>query len=318
MTVDPGPGDLLGPRRALVAIDGSTASDVAIDLVGSLPWPEGSSIRVIECLDMGPGLYGGPWPALALTQSDELETALRAEAHHEIDDARERLAGPGRSISGAVEFGRPASVIVEEAHNMSADLVVVGSRGHGRLATMVLGSTSAEVVDHAPAPVLVARGTRIERIVLAWDGSPVAERAVDAVRHWPILQAAETRVVVVADVGTAWWTGFADVGASVSPEQATIAVEAARATLAEAERMADDVVRVLREAGRTAEADVREGDPADAIIAAAQDAGADLIVLGTHGRTGLARLRMGSVASSVVRHAPCSVLVMRAPEAESA
>ena len=73
--------------------------------------------------------------------------------------------------------GRPGTVIVDEAQAMAADLVVLGSRGHGRIATMLLGSTAAEVVDHAPCPVLVARGDRFAPLAFADDGSPAARYA---------------------------------------------------------------------------------------------------------------------------------------------
>lgn len=303
-----------GPKRVLVAIDGSAPSDVAVDLVAALDWPPGTAIRVVEAIDIGPGLFGGPWPALALTQSDELEIALLTEARREVEDARDRLETPARRVSTAVQEGRAASVILDEARAMPADLVVIGSRGHGTIASMLLGSVSSEVVDHAPAPVLVARDRTISRIVLAWDGSPAAEFAVDAIRDWPELAAAEVHVVTVADIGMPWWAGFAEVGAPVGAEQTNVILDAAEASREAAERVAGDLVATLGDAGRTAVPHVREGDAATEIIAAVREVGADLVVMGTHGRTGLARLALGSVASSLTRHAPCSVLVVRATE----
>jgi nucleotide-binding universal stress UspA family protein len=62
---------------------------------------------------------------------------------------------------------------------------------------------------------------------------------------------------------------------------------------------------------------LEEGDPATAIVQVAQEAGCDLIVMGTHGRTGLARLLMGSVAEKVVREAPCLVLTVKTPQPAS-
>jgi nucleotide-binding universal stress UspA family protein len=70
-------------------------------------------------------------------------------------------------------------------------------------------------------------------------------------------------------------------------------------------------------AGPPLERRLAEGDPADEILRLAREAGADLIVMGTHGRTGLARLLMGSVAEQVVRRAPCPVLTIRTPFAET-
>ena len=118
------------------------------------------------------------------------------------------MARPGLSVEAVVLRGRPATAIVDRARDMHADLVVVGSRGHGTIESMLLGSVSAEVVDHAPAPVLVARGRRIERIVLGWDGSSCAARAADLLRTWPIFAGSRVRVVSVADIEVPWWTGF--------------------------------------------------------------------------------------------------------------
>jgi nucleotide-binding universal stress UspA family protein len=74
----------------------------------------------------------------------------------------------------------------------------------------------------------------------------------------------------------------------------------------------------LQTAGRAAEADRREGDAATEILAAASASKADLIVMGTHGRTGIARLVLGSVARNVLQHATCSVLIVREEPTETA
>lgn len=304
-----------GPRRILVAIDGSPAADLAVELVAGLAWPPGTSIRVLEAVDLGPGLFGGPWPSLALTQADELEGALRADAGREVRAASERLEASGRTVTTTVVAGRPATAIVDEAGAVPADLVVLGSRGHGTITAMLLGSVSSEVIDHAPAPVLVARGGVIRRVVLAWDGSTSAEDAATAVRTWRIFSGVDVRVVTVADVGIPWWAGFSDPGAPGAGDTAGVILEAADAARAVAAQLANDMVGSLQAAGRAATADPREGDAAAGIIDAANEVGADLVVIGTHGRTGLARLALGSVAANVLRHAHCSVLVVRASRA---
>jgi nucleotide-binding universal stress UspA family protein len=81
----------------------------------------------------------------------------------------------------------------------------------------------------------------------------------------------------------------------------------------EHERAAADAAARLRDAGRTVEAEMRDGDAAGEIIAVAEHRGADLIVLGTRGRTGLTRLLLGSVARNVLSGSPVSVLIVRDP-----
>ena len=303
-------GALAGPApmRVLVAIDGSAASLVTVDLVCGIPWPAGSRIVVAEAVESGEALYGGPWPALAMLEVSRLEAEIRATAEQDVRAAGERLARPGLAVDTAVLTGRPATAISERARAMDADLIVVGSRGHGRIGSMLLGSIPAELVDHAPAPVLVARGPGIERVVLAWDGSSCAGRAADLLCAWPIFAGSSIRVVSVADIEVPWWTGFPEPG---SPELMPIYVETAEASRRHHDELVAEKADELRARGLSASTERREGDAATELLAGAAAAGTDLIVMGTHGRTGLARLVIGSVARNVLQHATCSVLIVR-------
>jgi nucleotide-binding universal stress UspA family protein len=297
-----------GPMRVLLAIDGSSSASVAVDLVADIDWPAGATIRVVESIETGPALFGGPWPTVALVQSETLETSVREQAKRNVEDARSRLVRPGLTIEERVLEGRPSVAIVDDARQMHADLIVMGSRGHGRLEEMLLGSTSSEVVDHAHTPVLVARRRRLDRVVLAWDGSSCARAASRLLTDWQIFAAATIRVITVSDVEVPWWTGVPEAGAlQVAPD----IIEAAE----ESHRLHDDLARdmtaALVTAGLDATAERRDGEPATEILAAATAAGADIIVMGTHGRTGLARLAKGSVAGKVLHHATSSVLIVR-------
>jgi hypothetical protein len=88
-------------------------------------------------------------------------------------------------------------------------------------------------------------------------------------------------------------------------------LDAREATEREHETMAREMAGQLRVAGLTAEAELRTGDAASQIVAAAQAWDADLIVMGTHGHTGLERILLGSVARNVLQHAPSSILIAR-------
>jgi nucleotide-binding universal stress UspA family protein len=294
--------------RVLVAIDGSEPARVAVELAANVAWPPDSRIVVAEVVDSGAALFGGSWPALGMVRTDRIEAEACADAERTLADARHRFTQADLSVEAAVLRGRPASAIVDRARAMQAHLVVIGSRGHGTIESMLVGSVSAEVVDHAPSPVLVARGDQIKRIVLAWDGSSCAERAVGLLRGWPIFAGSVVRVVSVADVGIPWWTGFPGAG---SAEMTPLYVDAANATRAQHDELVRQMTVHLRSEGFSAEADRRDGDAATQIIAAANTSKADLIVMGTHGRTGLQRLVLGSVARNVLHHAKCSVLVVR-------
>lgn len=293
--------------RVLVAVDGSGPAGIAVDLVAEIPWPDGTEILVAEVVETGAGLFGGPWPMLAIVEAGDLEADIRGEAQRTVEAARDRLTRPGLTVEPVVLRGRPATAIVDRARRMNADLIVVGSRGHGTIESMLLGSVSAEVVERTSVPVIVARGHRVERVVLAWDGSSFAARAADLVRTWPIFAGSTIRVVSVADVEIPWWTGFPMDG---SPEPIPTYADAAQASIEHHDELARDMTARLTAAGLAATSDRREGDAATEVLAAASESKADLIVMGTHGRTGLARLVLGSVARNVLQHSTCSVLIV--------
>jgi nucleotide-binding universal stress UspA family protein len=299
-----------GTFRVLLAIDGSEPARRAIDFVANAAWPADSEIVVAQAVESGSGLPGGPWPVLAVVDTERIEADLRAAATKTVEEARSRLTRPGLTVEGVVLRGRAATTIVEQARAMRADLVILGSRGHGTIEAMLLGSVSAEVVDHSPAPVLVARRSGTERIVLGWDGSPGAVLAADCLRAWPIFAGSRVRVVSVADMGIPLWTAFP---VDASPEMMPMYVEAEDAARQEHDELAGAMAAQLESAGIKAEAERRDGDAATEILAAANASNADLIAVGTHGRTGLKRLLLGSVARNVLQHARCSVLIVREP-----
>ena len=296
--------------RILVATDGSECAEVAIDLVGSIDWPVDSTINVVEAVSSGVAVFGGPWPPIAPVDTSRFDESLRALAETHLADAAARLAAPGRRVETSAASGRAADVISAIAADVSADLIVVGSRGHGTLESMLLGSVSAEVVDRARVPVLVARRRELGDIVFAWDGSDGAERAAAIMLDWGIFEASQVHVVSVADAEPHWWVDPSMIGEDAAAEAYARAFEPSRR---QHQEMAQEMAERMVAAGLRATPECLDGDPASCIVDVAEATHAGLVVLGTHGRTGLARLLLGSVARNVLHHAPCSVLVVHAP-----
>jgi nucleotide-binding universal stress UspA family protein len=293
--------------RILLAHDGSSGATQAGDLVTAIAWPADSVVRVVSVIE--PTMVAlSAWAGGVADYSVDADRQITDYYTSELNDTVRRLTGPNRTVEGAVLRGRPATGIVDEARAFGADLVVVGSRGHGAIASLVLGSVSGEVVDQAPCPVLVARHSAMARVIFATDGSPSAESAQALLSDWPIFDGLPIRVVSVADVPQPWHTGIAPtMYAQVAEAFARDLEEAQR----EHRRIADESVERLRAGGRDAVADVRVGDAATEVIAAAVSFGADLTVLGSRGRTGLKRLLLGSVARNVVHGGSTSILVVR-------
>jgi nucleotide-binding universal stress UspA family protein len=296
--------------RILLAVDGSVSSDRAVELVAGFKLPAESLVRVVSVQQPYVDVLAMSWAAIGEGPAIA-ETEEQAEARHHreaIERAERALDRPGLKVEGFLLRGRPASSIVDEAKAMEADLVVVGSRGHGTIATMVLGSTAAEIVDHAPCPVLVARGTTLGSVVFADDGSGAARTAEHVLVEWPIFAGCPISVVTVAEVAVPVAAGFTPGLYDQVLASYTKSVDEAREEVREE---ADTAAGRLDDAGLDARPIVLEGDPAAEIVRFATERGTGTIVMGTRGHTGVARLLLGSVARNVLLHAPCSVLVVR-------
>jgi len=141
------------------------------------------------------------------------------------------------------------------------------------------------------------------RILIAVDQSPHSERAVRFVSRmrWP----AGSRVIV-ANVMTVPLTPSVGVDPGVS-----LMVEVSAEQMTEARTRVAEAEATLRAAGIATESRLPTGDPREVLLRLVEDERVDLIVLGSHGRTGLAKLLLGSVSSHVVTHAHCSVLVVK-------
>jgi nucleotide-binding universal stress UspA family protein len=298
--------------RILLAVDGSVSSDRALELVASFPLPADSLIRVVSVQQPFLDVLAMSWAAVG-DNSGRRETEEQVDTRHHreaVERAERALDRPGVRIEGFVLRGRPASSIVDEAKALEADLVVLGNRGHGTIATMVLGSTAAEVVDHAPCPVVVARSGSLGTIAFADDGSKAARTAEGVIATWPIFAGRLISVVTVAETAVPVAAGFTpglydQVLASYSKS-----VDEARE---EVRREAGTVAERLAQAGYDARPVVLEGDAAAELVRFAVERGTGTIVMGTRGHTGLTRLLLGSVARNVLLHATCNVLVVREP-----
>lgn len=238
----------------------------------------------------------------------EVDESMTAYATDRMREVLERLDSSGRSVESKVLRGRVADAIIDDASDFRADVVIVGSRGHGTIASLLLGSVSSEVVDQAPCPVLVARRASLNRVVFATDESPSAQAAEAVLARWPIFGEAPIHVISVADVVRPWTTGIAPTLYGMASE--TYAADVRQAKV-EHEGIAADSAKRLHESGRVATAEVRAGDAAEEIIAVIEQQRADLVVLGSRGRTGLTRLLLGSVARNVLSGSTASVLIVR-------
>jgi len=186
----------------------------------------------------------------------------------------------------------PHKEIVRLADDQHADLIVMGRRGRRGLALMMVGDSTRKVIGYADCSVLVVpRAAEIwqQRILLATDGSRHGEMAAEAAGQVAKIFGLPITVVSV-----------------LRPKFDEV-------RRAEAQLEVDRVREALALAGIEADSSILDdADPAAAIVELARRRGADLIVMGSHGRTGMGRLLLGSVSEKVIGQATCPVLVVKA------
>jgi hypothetical protein len=265
--------------RILVATDGSEYAAGAIRTGLALAGHCGADLT-----GMSVAVYSPEYSTLVPNLEEEAEKRAQAALKSFID-----AAGP-KARTLTVEAADPAQGIVDGARQMEADLVVMGRRGKRGLARMMVGDATAKVIGQVECAVLVCpRAARLweKRILLATDGSAHSAAAAGTAGH--LAKRFNLPLTVVSVVS--------------SSHSETRRAEAQQAVDAEVQRM--------QTLGPAVEGRLLEGRPDEAIVRAAEEAGADLIILGSHGRTGLAKVLLGSVAERVIGQAPCPVLVVK-------
>ena len=263
----------------LVATDGSDESAGAIRTGIALSMSHGATLTGVSIALDNPE-YSTFVPNLPEIAEQHAREALKTF----VDEAGEGAQALVR------EAHDPAKGIVDTAVEIGADIIVLGQHHRGGIARRLIGDTAAGVIGHASSPVLVApRAGRLweRQVLLATDGSSHSQAATEAAGR--IARQARLPVSVVS----------------------VVTASHSEARREEAERAVSGAVERLAALGLQVDGQVVEGRPDEAIIRAAEAAGADLIVMGSHGRTGLTKVLMGSVVERVIGDANCPVLVVK-------
>jgi nucleotide-binding universal stress UspA family protein len=145
--------------KILLAVDGSPCSDAAVDEISRRPWPDGSSIKVLTTFELPSPPTPETW-ALPINFFEEMDLALQKQARNVVERAIEKLKprlSKTISLDAKILPGAPQSVILDEAEEWGADLIVVGSHGYRAWQRFLLGSVSQSVVSHAKCSVEVVR-----------------------------------------------------------------------------------------------------------------------------------------------------------------
>ena len=247
-----------------------------------------------------------------LKQLGEVSAAVRAEEAKRLTEKHAQLAARGISVELLHRNGPPGEAISDVAKERNAELIVIGTHGHTGIQRFMLGSVATAVLRHAPCDVLVCRGTSgpspFQRPIVATDFSVSAARAL---RNAAALTAKGAAIEVIH----AWQLPAGSWGATLLGQARFPWSTVRDAVLAGAQQQADKLVDSFADIGHPLKVELVQGPAASTITEAAEKGAHDLIAIGTHGHRGFRRLLLGSVAESVIRHAPCSVLVAHAEHA---
>jgi nucleotide-binding universal stress UspA family protein len=289
-------------RRILCAIDFSPAARSALDLAARLAQEGGATLEVVHVVERHRLLEAiGDQP-----DAGHLVTELGDRAEHQLEGWRAETAARLAAVEAIVLGGRAWEEIAGEAGRWGADLVVVGRSEPGR---QLLGSVAERIVRHAPCSVLVVPATvdaarRPAALLCAIDFSSSSRAAADAAVELAAASGGRTTLLHVL-VPPRFGPGLLQQDALLG------------AARREAEGKLEHWIADLRRGAARLEGKViAAAAAAEAILETARAGDRDLIVVGTHGRTGMGRAILGSVAERVVRGADRPVLVVR-PLADS-
>ena len=275
--------------KILVCTDGSPDSEGAVTAALNLAKTTGSTVFLLEVLFylagyelQAPDTLAPPMVNMELMQAQETAAKERLEAR------KAEAAGEGVLLTPRVRTGSSAyEGILEEVGETQPDLIIMGRHGYTGLTRLLMGSVTARVIGHSSCNVLVVpqeAPLSFKRLLVASDGSPFSEAA---------------------------WTEALSLAKTMGSDLIGVSVAASDRDIPAATK----VVRTLEEAasqqGLALDTMIPMGRPEEGIVKAADFKNASLIIVGSHGRTGLKRLLMGSVAERVIGDAKCPVLVVK-------
>ena len=291
----------------VVAVDGSEASHNAVRWAANTATKRGIPLRIASSYTMPQFLY-----AEGMVPPKELYDDLQNETLEKIEEARAiaHESFPDLKIGHTVAEGSPIDMLLEMSHDVT--MIVMGSRGMGGLSGMVMGSVSASVVSHAVCPVVVVRDdnavnevNKYGPVVVGVDGSEVSQKATEYA-----FQEANARSSELVAVHT--WMDM--------QVQASLAgLSAAQAEWADVEKEQGELLaeRLSSFQEKYPDVPVKKVIARDRPVRALSDnsEGAQLLVVGSHGRGGFKGMLLGSTSRALLQSAPCPMMVVR-PDSE--
>ena len=278
--------------KILVAVDGSQASKNALRQAFKLPTDEKKQITVVA---IDPPYQGD----LSLVGVSNIGEVLKGLGEKVLAEAQEIAKEEGTTIKTILEEGEPFKKIIDVAEEEECDLIIMGRRGITRLERALMGGVTAKVSGHFKGRILVIpRDSSIgwKNTLVTTDGSKYSDAAVDEAINYAKSYEGALKIASVVEV---------------TEEFQAHAPGLIEKMIDKAKKCLEDAKNKAQQAGIDAETFVREGESYKIIGDLAKQLHADTIVLGSHGRTGLTRIFMGSVTARVIGHTSCPVMVVK-------
>lgn len=300
------------PRTVVAATDLSETAAVGIRWASKIAADHGSRLHLIYALS----LTG--WAMDYVEIDAGIRTRISESVRDRLAEIAEAPRRDGLEVSWEVESGAASEVILRAAEKTGADLLVIGTRGIRGLDYLLLGSTAQRVVQRAACPVLTVhpRDTRrerpIRRLVAATDFSHEADAALAASLALLGGSPADTEVILLHVCQVPY-----ELGLDTGYISAASGLQQCQDMMQQVERRLEKAAGLLRESGIRTRILAIEGYPPEVIVDRADQTAADLVVMGTHGRTGLAHVLLGSTAERVIHRATCPVLTVRRHQART-
>ncbi len=317
--------------KALVPLDGSEVSGGIIPFVTQFAHGLNMGVTLATAIELDPtrsapfrGIAGGfsePTDLDSLiARSDipnELKEKIDREVKRPLDELADRMALEGIPTDTKVALGPASETIIQMAQDCDCDLIAMSTKGRSVLGSGLLGSVTYKVMHESPMPILAITPERarqnwgtdyaINRIIVPLDGSELAEAALP---YSAFLAGGMNMSVTLMHAHPLDDFLYSD-GFMISDAIPQAQDEMA----AEMRRYLHGIASELRNEGLTVNTETTKGKPSTEIAALARKTDHSMIALATHGRSGMSRLLLGSVAEAVVRESGDPVLIVRSSAA---
>ncbi len=287
------------PRSLMIPVDGSREAMEALRCAQT--FSPNAQIHLVHCFTIPQLSYPGTGMSVGHEFTQAAEKALREEGTQILERSAAIVAPWCTQIFQHLEQGDPASVILSLAKEHSAGLIIIGSRGLGGFREHMLGSVSHRVVHQAKCPTLVIQSPlpSVKDVLLPIEQGPDAKRLVDFLSQKPFAAMPGLTVLHVIPFSQPYL-----------PTSALLPGSWQKDLKEGGKQFIQGVMSDLKGLGYHVEGVLETGAPSRVIqdqVAAVQP---QLIIMGTHSRSGIQRWIYGSVSHSTVHHSPCPVLVV--------